>query len=112
MRCCFMRGSRTANVEFLKDAPDDELIQQALVVFEKHTYSTYDGFGRGWFRPPGQPCLPRAAGLMPLRPALSCRPMHRSSVCPQPGRQAASGKAGLCDVKVVHPTGGAGESDK
>lgn len=52
MRCYFMRGSRIANVEFLKDAPDDELIQQALVVFEKHTYSTYDGFGRGWSRPP------------------------------------------------------------
>jgi hypothetical protein len=33
MRCYFMRGS---HVEFLKDASDDELIRQALAVFDVH----------------------------------------------------------------------------
>jgi hypothetical protein len=45
MRCYFMRGSKIANVEFLKDgSSDDELIQQALAVFEAHSQQAYDGF--------------------------------------------------------------------
>jgi hypothetical protein len=44
MRCYFMRGGRIANVELLEKGSDDELIQQALAAFERHTDQAYDGF--------------------------------------------------------------------
>ena len=43
MRCYFMRGSSTANVEFLHGVSDDELIRNSLAVFEKHAQQGYDG---------------------------------------------------------------------
>lgn len=44
MRCYFMRGSRIAGVEYLKGAQDEDLIQQALAVFQAHARDAYDGF--------------------------------------------------------------------
>ena len=44
MRCYFMRGSSTANVEFLHGVSDDELIRNSLAVFEKHAQQADDGF--------------------------------------------------------------------
>ncbi len=44
MRCYFMRGSNIANVEFLVKGSDEQLISQALTVFEEHAAQAYDGF--------------------------------------------------------------------
>lgn len=44
MRCFFMRGTKIANVEFLRGGSDDELIHQALEVFSKQAERAYDGF--------------------------------------------------------------------
>ncbi len=44
MRCYFMRGSSIANVEFLTEGSDEELIRQALSVFDEHSSRAYDGF--------------------------------------------------------------------
>lgn len=44
MRCYFMHGSRIANVELLSEGSDDDLIRQALSVFEGHAAQAYDGF--------------------------------------------------------------------
>jgi hypothetical protein len=39
-----MRGNRIANVELLSQGSDDDLIRQALSVFEEHAAKAYDGF--------------------------------------------------------------------
>ena len=45
MRCYLMQDGHIANVEMLRDGPDEDLIEQAKRLFKEHnTVSQYDGF--------------------------------------------------------------------
>jgi hypothetical protein len=45
MRCYFMRDGKIENVEMLQDGPDEDLIQQAKLLFDQHkAIERYDGF--------------------------------------------------------------------
>jgi len=45
LRCYFMREGRIQNVEMLRDAPDEELIDQAKRLFQENNVAQkYDGF--------------------------------------------------------------------
>jgi hypothetical protein len=56
MRCYFMRANRIESVEFLKTAPDEDLIREAKALFDQRGGS-FDGFEvwdgkRFVYRPP------------------------------------------------------------
>jgi heme-degrading monooxygenase HmoA len=43
MRCYLMRGGRIHGIEFLKDGPDDKLIEQAKAILHVRSQEGFEG---------------------------------------------------------------------